>query len=146
MRLKEDASSWNSSGIIKRDFRHGNVKLPDEPAGYKSRKDKNKWCKGKKGVEHILRRYFIYYSWNNRRSDWIETKCIICNKEMPYKKNKDTSIPLIIPIDEYDDTEYHIPVVVNGKQQQIKEYATDRCYCGRLNCKYRDYEFLNHPV
>lgn len=50
MRLKEDKSSWHSSAIIKRDFRHDS----SQPVGasHRTKKDTKKWCRGKVGVEH----------------------------------------------------------------------------------------------
>jgi hypothetical protein len=52
MRLAEDMTSWKSSGIIARDFRHSH----NGPEISKAPKKKNtkKWCKGKIGVKHEL--------------------------------------------------------------------------------------------
>jgi hypothetical protein len=50
VRLKEDTSSWASSGIIKRDANHGGpVKTP---AKAHKRKNTKRFCKGKVGREH----------------------------------------------------------------------------------------------
>ena len=50
MRLKEDKSSWNSSGVMRKDER--NTKIEFKQMRHKSKKNKKRWCRGKPGVEH----------------------------------------------------------------------------------------------
>lgn len=51
MRLAEDSSSWKSSGIRRRDFRHaGNG--PEVTGQKRKRKNTRRWCKGVEGREH----------------------------------------------------------------------------------------------
>lgn len=51
MRLKEDQSSWQSSGVKRRDFRH-DASQPIDVAPHRPKKAKAKWCKGRVGIEH----------------------------------------------------------------------------------------------
>jgi hypothetical protein len=55
VRLKEDSTSWRSSGIIKRDARHGGAVDGIISRGG-VRKDTWKWCKGIIGREHVWER------------------------------------------------------------------------------------------
>jgi hypothetical protein len=55
VRLKEDSSSWRSSGIIKRDARHGAAVDGIISRGGR-KKNLWKWCKGIEGREHVWHR------------------------------------------------------------------------------------------
>lgn len=75
MRLKEESNNWRASGIKKRDARHTH----DEPAVKpKSKKNTNKWCKGKVGVLHDIVwqdvKSFLGYSWRSG-------SCLRCGKK-----------------------------------------------------------------
>lgn len=135
MRLKEDTSSWHSSSIIKRDYRHDRSKPEDFVPKGKSKKDTNKWCRGKKGVEHVLYRYFydvdnrnFYYPDEYVSKRYIQTKCSQCKKKFYWKKN-DPSTPLVIPIRlEGSDIDGQVQVKVNGVPIPFK-YDPDCYYC-----------------
>lgn len=76
MRLKEDTSSWHSSSIIKRDFRHNPEVASRKP---RSKKDTKRWCRGKVGVKHVFqlieRAEFKVFAWNTN-------KCVNCGKKI----------------------------------------------------------------
>ena len=130
-RLKKDHSGYSSHGLWKK----YNALAAPEPLGHvKSKKDTRRWCKGKKGVEHALQRRF-YYSWGGKRTSWIRTHCTVCQKELGFKNN--THIPLVIDIDEYENTAYPIQVKVNGKALPIPSewFRGDFCvYCNSFDC------------
>lgn len=102
MRLKEDRSSWASSGIVKRDFRH--TPQNDYPVRTQAKKDRNKYCGGKVQRPHLLYRYRPYDgppdpegnqdSWSTR---FIYVKCSRCGKTMlNLRKARDQTIPFHI--------------------------------------------------
>lgn len=79
MRLKEDSSSWKSSGIKHRDNRHDPTERPVKLTG---KKDKRKWCKGKVGIPHqyekVRKQRFVIGEW----SFYMEVdKCTGCGRE-----------------------------------------------------------------
>lgn len=108
-RVKRDHSGWHSHGLF---IKYQSPSVGEKPPKHKSKKDTRKWCRGKTGKEHILRRYFWHFGWTSKRSNWIRCKCIECGKEF---YNKDKGIPLIIEIDEVDHASYPVQVKVNGK-------------------------------
>lgn len=79
MRLKEDNSSWRASGIIKRDYQHGGLDLQPR---IKSKKNTNKWCRGKVGVLHdyLLVEVRTSHIWGY--SKWLNFKCANCGKKL----------------------------------------------------------------
>jgi hypothetical protein len=115
MRLKEDSSSWRSSGIVKRDFKHGNVPVPERNRTT-GRKDTRRWCRGKQGVEHDWhRKQQERYSWE--LDDWIPSYisiyCESCHKHAFRRVSKTSQYPLHINVE--SEWEYFpIPVQVNG--------------------------------
>ncbi len=50
-RIRKDKTSWKASSVIKRDFQHSH-NGPNEMPPPRRKKNKRKWCKGKKGVKH----------------------------------------------------------------------------------------------
>jgi len=76
MRLKERRDNWRASAVIKRDFKHDHS---DPISRFRSHKETNKWCQGKKGIKHEL-------SW--RKETWLFGMvtyvgvCSKCNKRM----------------------------------------------------------------
>lgn len=57
--------------------------MNDEVMPHRSRKNRRKWCKGRKGVPHIWRhhRYVVgkYLNW-----DIHTDACVVCGKQMDY--------------------------------------------------------------
>lgn len=118
-RIKKDKTSWRSSGIIKRDFKH-DTSQPDDVVRGTAKKNRAKWCGGHIGREHVLRRtfyktygggkYFDWEYWNNRLFKYIGTNCVKCGRNF---YNHDKSIPLVIPVREYSE-QYPVQLKVNG--------------------------------
>lgn len=80
MRHKERIDNWRASAVIKRDFKHDH----SEPVlSFRSHKETNKWCQGKKGLKHDL---------NWHKETWLfgivayVADCSKCNKNM-YKSH-----------------------------------------------------------
>ena len=84
MRLKEDSSSWKSSSIKRRDFRHD----PSQPqrTKFSRKKDTKKWCKGRVGEVHELelKESTTFLMWA-----WDYYKCTRCGKKV-YKDTKNS--------------------------------------------------------
>ena len=76
MRLKEDTSSYKSSNIKRRMYRQSPV---DFRGKYKSKKDTNRWCKGKVGREHQFKEVEEY---SFSIFLWSVLKCTNCNKKV----------------------------------------------------------------
>lgn len=115
MRLKEDKSSWKSTGIIKRDNRHDHS---DSFSKTKSKKkDTKRWCRGKVGVEHELLRTFQYMYWRNgpKRMNYVKCNCVNCGKEF-FSKSHDSKITLKVEIDRSNHGTYY---TINCNQSQI---------------------------
>lgn len=108
-KISHGGNTWRSEGLVKK--YKAQASFDTENSKHKSKKNTRKWCKGKVGVEHELRRYFWHYGWESKRTNWIRSKCIVCGKEF---HNKNTSIPLIIELDDKDGKSYPIQVKVNG--------------------------------
>ena len=61
--------------------------LPEEPKKTRAKKDTRHWCKGKKGVEHVL----AWIDWPNEcYTNWMKDRhierckvraCTVCNKQ-----------------------------------------------------------------
>lgn len=113
MRLKEDTSSWHSSAIIKRDFRHNGDDL--EPVKLLTKKkNTRKWCYGKVGREHTLIRLKPIYnwSWDKEIYSYVRVICTTCKKEM-YRRGAD--LPLKVEVKSEDNRYYGDFIPVNGK-------------------------------
>ena len=127
-RLKKDHSGYHTHG------RWLKYKLPsvvEPPKRSKAKKDTTKWCRGKIGVQHVIRRYFYYIYVNNgrTRTNLIRSKCVECGKGF---YSKDSSIPLDIEVDGERGQKYPVQVKVNGKALPIdyKSYGIPhREYC-----------------
>jgi hypothetical protein len=126
-RLKKDHSGWRTHGLWKK------YQLPSvvEPSKHvKRKKNTNRWCKGKEGVQHVLERYFYHIrGWDYvKRTNWIRTRCANCYKQF---HKSDSSIPLTIELDEVDSNTYPVQVKVNGKAIPIdfRMYDTTHHWC-----------------
>jgi len=76
MRLKEDSSRWRSHAVKKRDFKHDHS---DSLVNFKSRKNTNKCCKGKLGIQHSIK-------WQQKidlfGKNYKIGKCATCGRHM----------------------------------------------------------------
>lgn len=81
--IGEDASSWKSSRVRRRDFRNTRGD-PEEGGRHRSRTNTGKWCKGKAGVLHVGRWQEWDYSfmklWN--RPPVMVSICVNCGKRL----------------------------------------------------------------
>lgn len=85
---KKDEYSWRYGGIKRRDFRHTNDG-PEVPRHKGTKKSTKKWCKGKKGVEHIPIRKIKYYTIRGERKEAYRfTECEKCGKRLGYEWNR----------------------------------------------------------
>lgn len=127
-RLKKEHGGYRTSGLW---LKYKSPAVSEKPRKPKSKKDKRKWCRGKQGVEHELRRYFYTYGWESKRSNWIRTRCIRCGKQF---HQNNSSIPLEIPIDEVPQV-MPIQVKVNGVCLPIDPcwYRKEYCWCGEFH-------------
>jgi hypothetical protein len=80
VRLKEDSTSWRSSGIIKRDARHGGAVDGIISRGG-VRKDTWKWCKGIVGREHVWEREVTRPGRTATSSSLSQMVCQSCGKQ-----------------------------------------------------------------
>lgn len=89
MSKKKDEDSWRYGGIKRRDFRSAHDE-PEVPR-HKGKKNTKKWCKGKRGVEHVpVLREKTYKS--NRdgqiRVMYRYNECEKCGKHLSYQWDK----------------------------------------------------------
>lgn len=133
-KISHGANTWSSEGLAKKykaqeNFDSGKIK-------HKSKKDTNKWCKGKVGREHELIRTF-YRTWNNGKGyDWeyhdnklyklLVTRCLTCGKEFWHNKGK--TAPLIIPV-RSEGFRMPVQVKVNGKAIPIEPRLFTHHWC-----------------
>jgi hypothetical protein len=80
--INEDASSWNASGVLRRDFR--SARSDPETGAHRSRKPTSKWCKGKAGLPHVGRWQEWDYSWMKlwNRPPVMVSVCVNCGKRL----------------------------------------------------------------
>lgn len=121
MRLKEDKTSWHSSAIIKRDFKHGNVPIP-ERSHTKGHKDTRRWCRGRIGREHLMQREIK--RWYPHSSGYIIARCAACRKEFyTWNNKKYNHLPLHIEVDFLADIDY-TKIMCKVTTQQQNHAAT----------------------
>lgn len=123
-RLKKDHSGWRTHGLW---LKYQHPTASDTQAKPKSKKDTNKWCRGKVGREHEWHK-FQKMKWSWRDDDYvdpyIEISCIECGKEKYAKTAKAANYPLHIYIEEkycgYDP----VQVRVNGEYKPLTLYES----------------------
>lgn len=87
MSKKKDEDSWRYGGIKRRDFRNAKDD-PEVPRHKGTKKNTKKWCKGKRGVEHIPVRRTKYYMLRGERKPMYRfTECVNCGKRLAYEWN-----------------------------------------------------------
>lgn len=122
-RLKKDHSGYRTHGLWVK-YQTPQVVERNKP---KSKKDTRKWCRGKVGVEHQLIRYFWHYGWDRKKTNWIRTKCRVCDKE--FGRKNDPSVPLYIEVDE-EGKVFFVQVKVNGKALPMEPHLYgDEWWC-----------------
>lgn len=134
--LKRNHGGYRSHGLWSK---YQQPAINEKPAKSKAKKDTVKWCRGKKGTEHELRRFFVYVSgWDwRRKTSRTHCKCINCGKEF-YGKHKE--VPLVIePAYNYKDS-FPVQVKVNGLVLAIdaRRYDNDAYLCAQ--CKEWHYD------
>ena len=130
-RLKQDHSGWSTHGKW---LKYQQPTISEKPLAGKSRKDTNKWCKGKVGVEHTWHRY-QYKRWNDERlaftRAYIKIKCIKCRKEKYIKTARGANFTLHLFITDMDEGYVPVQVRVNGKILPIAyaQYRRGKYWC-----------------
>lgn len=135
-RLKKDHSGYRSHGLYKK------YKVPttsDPVIKHKSKKDTNKWCRGKVGVEHDWHRFQSRkYDWevDDYVIPWSHVKCFECGKSKYQKTAKSIKFPLHLWIDHKNEGYTLIPVRVNGKLTKVDyyKYQAGKYWCN--DCGY----------
>lgn len=89
MSKKKDEDSWRYGGIKRRDFRSGHDE-PEVPRHKGTKKNTKKWCKGKKGVEHVpvLREKTYRNGKGEERVMYRYNECEKCRKRLSYEWNR----------------------------------------------------------
>lgn len=131
-RLKRDNSSWRAQGLY---TKYKEPSIVDKPVGNRlKKKNTNRWCRGRIGVEHEWHSYQAK-QWSDERWAFIRTyteiKCVVCRKEKYIKTAKSRIYPYHIWIEEPNRGYQSIQVRVNGKVLPIEEYQyhTDKYWC-----------------
>ncbi len=131
-RLKKDHSGWSTSGKW---LKYQQPTIAEQPAkGKNKKKDTNKWCRGKVGVEHE------WHTYNKKRYNWEvddyvwpykEIKCVVCRKEKLIKSANSASYPTQLWIDDKNEGYEPVQVRVNGKYLPINylEYQKGKYWC-----------------
>lgn len=132
-RLKKDHSGWKTSGLY---MKYQQPAIKEKPVKQKSKKDTNKWCKGKVGREHDLirvfyhtydnGRYFDYDYWNGRLFYLTIGMCKTCGKT--FWGNKAKSMPLIIPVRSHS-LSVPVQVKINGRALPFEYHERHGDYC-----------------
>jgi len=136
-RIKKDHSGYRTHGIF---MKYQQPSIEDKSIKHKSKKDTNRWCRGKKGIEHKLYRKFYRTSFRNIRTNLIEVYCSECRKQLHKKSH--AGIPLIIDVEDGNvESNYkyvdNIQVKVNGKPLPMEWQRRTLCwYDNSSNCDH----------
>ena len=113
-RLKRDHSGWGTTGKW---LKYQEPTYPEKKYSGKSKKDTNKWCRGKVGVPHE------WHSYQDKIICWLEERyfpsytkivCINCKKKKVSRTKNAIKYPFHVWIEsEYSRTQ--IQVKVNGR-------------------------------
>ena len=130
-RIKKDHSGWRTHGIW---LKYQSPAIKEPTVKPKSKKDTNKWCRGKVGVEHNWHRY-EKRKWNWELDDYvspyIEISCVECGKEKYAKTAKAANYPLHIWIDQKHCGYDPVQLRVNGEYKPLYmyEYRNGKYFC-----------------
>lgn len=135
-RLKKEHGGWRTHGLW---LKYQSPKVNEQPIKAKSKKDTNKWCRGKKGVEHNWHRYQgRQYDWrvDDYVSPYVEIKCLECRKEKYAKTAKAAKYTLHAWVEDKSSGYEPVQVRVNGKYLPIEYtmYQKGKYWCG--GCGY----------
>lgn len=84
-------NKWRTRGIIRRDFRASKDGPEELPAKSLGKKNKKKWCKGKKGVEHVLvEKVSRTYTHRNATTTYYSRVCKNCSKQIDFWHRRET--------------------------------------------------------
>lgn len=130
-RLKRDHSGWSTSGKW---LKYQTPQVNETPTGGKSKKDTNKWCRGKVGINHHWHRFQRrHYNWelDDYVDPYIHIKCVECGKEKYAKTAKSADFPLHLDIQDKSEGYEPVQVRVNGKYLPISylEYQKGKYFC-----------------
>lgn len=130
-RLKKDHSGWHTSGLW---LKYQAPKVNERPVKGKSKKDTNKWCRGKVGVEHKWHRYQAKsYNWDadDYVSPYIYIRCSECRKDKYAKTAKTANYPLHLWIDDNNTGYELVQVRINGEYSPLDyyKYLKDKYWC-----------------
>lgn len=56
----------------------------DKPIPHRSKKDRKKWCKGKPGIEHVLKCMHYVGAYHESHPIWRELVCVKCGKRLDF--------------------------------------------------------------
>lgn len=135
-RLKRDHSGWSTSGKW---LKYQQPTIKEKTPSGRTKKDTNKWCRGKVGTEHAWHRYQRrHYNWDLDKyiSPYIEIKCVECRKEKYIKTARAATYPLHLWIEDKGEGYLPIQVRVNGKFLPIdyEQYQRGKYWCN--DCGY----------
>lgn len=130
-RLKKDHGGWRTSGLW---LKYQTPKVNEINKRPKSKKDTNKWCRGKVGREHEWHRYQgRKYSWelDNYVLPYVYIKCLECKKEKYVKTAKSAKYPMHLWVEDQGLGYEPVQVRVNGKYLPIDylRYEKGGYYC-----------------
>lgn len=131
MRLKEQHDGYSSMGLWLKYQRPAASERIIKP---RAKKDKNRWCGGRKGVEHQWHRYQKMH-WNDEKWDYEDyyeiIECFSCYERLTKSHKKpEGELPLHLWIKQYDGS-YAVQLSINGIPQPIKQlvYNKDQRWC-----------------
>lgn len=127
-RLKKDHSGWRTHGLWKK---YQTPTVIDKPFIIKKKKDTQKWCRGKVGIEHIWHRYqHAHYDWeiDRYRDAWVEIKCQECGKRSYKRMAKTSHMPMHLFVHQ-ENRRTQIQVRVNGKILSFDSPRQDQYWC-----------------
>lgn len=130
-RLKQDHSGYRTSGIW---LKYQQPRIEEKPFKSKSKKNTNKWCKGKVGREHDWHRFEkMRWSWGEEDyvDPYIAIHCVVCDKQKYTKTAKSANYPLHIFIKEEDCGVDPIQIKVNGdyKPLTLFDFKDGKYFC-----------------
>jgi len=132
--LKRDHSGYHSYGLYKK---YQQPAIEEKTVKRSSKKNTNKWCRGKVGKHHEWHSYQQKY-WSDERWRYVDyyiiIKCHECSKQKYTKMSRSRIYPLHLWIDQQNKGYQSIQVKSNGKVLPIEEYQyhTDKYWCS--NC------------
>lgn len=130
MRLKEQHDGYSSMGLW---LKYQRPEVNERIIKPRSKKDKNRWCGGRVGLEHTWHRY-QKMRWSDEEWQYLppyreETYCFVCNKRKT-KSAVNLDLPLHLWVQQ-ENGSYAVQISVDGIPQPIKQlvYKKDYDWC-----------------